>query len=584
MKSRRLIILGILGLVLAVGLSGCKITSTSPDPAQTVIMQPGEEKTFTLTSAGGPVVSNKWEYDGTGLGQDIYGFGPKASYTYAPKLMDIGPHTIECIVEDGYLRLDPGGQPHVYPELEFVPTTKTVVKWQVQVFGVSVSPVQTIVRPGEVQEYTAKAYPEGIYIYDWYLDGVLTNTGNLFAFVPTFAQYGTHTLTVKAAGAGYSYESNLEIQVPFATVGSDLFDEPGHLVQTADGGYAVTVTSYEGDIQVYKLAADGRLLWHTTLGGSGMDSEGGIIATADGGYIVAGTFASADIAGAANHGGSDAYLAKLDAQGAIVCQRLYGGSAYDGVVALAPTTDNGFIAVGVSNSIDIPSAPGNGDTDFYVIKIDANGAVQWQRLQNVGMGDTAISIRQSTDGGYIIAGGYWSNYANTYSITACLLKLDPAGSLQWSRAYISGVPTNFADVLETPEGGYLAAGFCTRVIPFKINPLAYDALVVKYDARGNQLWQKTYGSGVYDTFTNLLQAPDGNYIAIGYTDSSGFSGYPLDGYLVKLDSSGKPLLQENISQVSCPIPVEGGGYMALRNVTWPGAQYNDISLVKFGPF
>ena len=568
MKRRMFLICLLTGIVMVVGLSGCIISAT-PDTGKPIMMKQGDSQTFTVKSIGGPVTQYWWNEGDNPIKQSL------PTFTYTPPVGVLGQQFIGCIVSEGYFGPPAPGSvcPGPCPLIMFNATRRTYLSWQVYVSGVVIDEGLSSIAPGETTDFKTRVYPEGDYTYEWFLDQKPIGTGATLHFSHDPALIGDHTLSVTATGAQGSFSDSISLQVAFARVGSDLDDEPGHIIQTADGGYVVTATSHDyyshvQDIKVFRLAPDGSILWHTTLGGGSIDFEGGIVATADGGYIVAGTSYSTDIPGAANHGVCDVYLAKLDAQGAIMWQRLYGGSSEDWVIALAPTSDGGCVAAGSSSSEDIPGVAGHSDGDFYVIKFDTDGALQWQNLYDVEYGDSASSIRQTADRGFIIAGSSRKDYSST-SYIAHVLKLDPEGSLQWSKRYSSSV---FYDVLEAPDGGYLAAGMYIGW-----------ALIVKYDNKGNQLWGKTYGT---DYFSYLLPGSGNDYIAIGYTYSDEIPGNPGDyGYVVKLNVLGIPLLKKRMPAVISPIPIVGGGYMALCLVKQLGTyDYYDISLVKIGPF
>jgi hypothetical protein len=188
---------GVMAFVLAIMLGGCKITSTTPDPAQSVIMNPGEEKTFTVTSIGGPVVSNTWC-----IPDDYrHEYGTVSSYTYAPQTKDIGRHTIVCFVEDGYFGIKDATCPGPCINFGFIATPCTAVTWEVIVSGVVIDTPSTVVAPGENKQFKATVYPEGDYTYAWFMDQTPVGTGVTLLYSPDPTQTGSHTLRVTVTGA-----------------------------------------------------------------------------------------------------------------------------------------------------------------------------------------------------------------------------------------------------------------------------------------------------------------------------------------------------------------------------------------------
>jgi PKD repeat protein len=161
-------------------------------------------------------------------------------------------------------------------------------------------------------------------------------------------------------------------------------DRASSIQQTSDGGYIVagSTLSDDGDVSgnhgdrdawVVKLDADGKVLWQRCLGGSNLDSASSIQQTSDGGYIVAGETSSDDGDVSGNHGDRDAWLVKLDADGKIAWQRCLGGSIEDGARSVQQTVDGGYILAGYTESIDGDVSGNHGDRDALVVKLDDGG-------------------------------------------------------------------------------------------------------------------------------------------------------------------------------------------------------------------
>jgi len=132
--------------------------------------------------------------------------------------------------------------------------------------------------------------------------------------------------------------------------------------------------------------------WARTYGGGGNDEAWSIQQTSDGGYIVAGLTESFGA------GSSDIWILKLSSTGTIEWQRTYGGSSYDTAHSIQQTSDGGYIVAGDTQTF------GAGSADYWIIKLFPNGDIEWQRTYGGGSYDTAHSIQQTIDGGYIVAG------------------------------------------------------------------------------------------------------------------------------------------------------------------------------------
>ncbi|HZV11862.1 MAG TPA: hypothetical protein VFA55_01510, partial [Candidatus Kapabacteria bacterium] len=201
--------------------------------------------------------------------------------------------------------------------------------------------------------------------------------------------------------------------------GSDV-DRASSIFQTTDGGYIVAgwsastngdVTGNHGkdDYWIVKLDGNGAIQWEQSFGGSNNDEASCIRQTTDGGYVVAGQSISADGDATGNHGLDDYWIVKLSATGSIQWEKSFGGSASDQALCIQQTTDGGYIAAGYSASNDGDVTGNHGGDDYWIIKLDANGTMQWQKSLGGSGDDQAFSIAQTADSGYIVAGYSASN-------------------------------------------------------------------------------------------------------------------------------------------------------------------------------
>jgi hypothetical protein len=209
-------------------------------------------------------------------------------------------------------------------------------------------------------------------------------------------------------------------------IGRSNDDEARSVVQTGDGGYIVAgyTRSNDGDVSgnhggadawVVKLNSDGTIAWQKTLGGSSYDEAHSIVQTSDGGYIVAGYTRSNDGDVSGNHGEEDAWVVKLDSEGNIEWQKTFGGSSYDEANSIVQTSDGGYIVAGYTKSSNGDVAYGGStyhggiQEDVWVIKLDSHGNIIWQEALGGGGYDRAFSIAQTSDDGYVVAGYAGSN-------------------------------------------------------------------------------------------------------------------------------------------------------------------------------
>jgi hypothetical protein len=219
------------------------------------------------------------------------------------------------------------------------------------------------------------------------------------------------------------------------------------------------------DMWVVRLSAAGDTLWERALGGSGSDVATGITKTTDGGCVVAGWTSSHDGDVTINRGATDIWLVKLSAQGIIQWQKTIGGSDEEKANAVVATADNGYIVAGSTKSsdFDLAGITNIGNTDLLVAKVDANGVTQWIKTYGGSGDDEALAIIATTGNGYLLAG---STTSNDHDVTGAkgnsdvwALKLDAEGNKQWSKDY-GGTNIDIATAAtQTTDGGFAIAGY-----------------------------------------------------------------------------------------------------------------------------
>jgi len=342
------------------------------------------------------------------------------------------------------------------------------------------------------------------------------------------------------------------------------------LIQTADGGYAIagTTTSFGAglsDAYLVKLDANGNLQWTKTIGGKEFEDGYSLIQTADGGYAIAGATNSFGA------GGYDVYVVKLDANGNLQWTKTIGGKKEDvGLMSLIQTSDGGYAIAGATNSF------GAGNGDVYVVKLDANGKLQWTKTIGGPGDEIGFSLIQTSDGGYAIAGSTFSFGAGDEDVY--VVKLDANGNLQWTKT-IGGPKREWgSSLIQTADGGYAIAGTTTS-----FGAGGEDVYVIKLDASGNLQWTKTIGGKKEDAGISLIQTSDGGYAIAGYTKSFGAGGE--DVYVVKLDADGKlqwtkTIGGENDDRGFSIIQTSDDGYAIAGSTTSFGARGRDVYVIK----
>jgi hypothetical protein len=296
--------------------------------------------------------------------------------------------------------------------------------------------------------------------------------------------------------------------------------------QTTDGGYIMgglaSVNPTNVDFLAVKTNALGDTLWTKTYGGIGDEESYGMQQTTDGGYIFIGIDSSSGL------GNYNVFAVKTDANGDTLWTKSYGGNSYDFGQAVQQTVDGGYIIAGYTGSF------GAGDADVYLLKITANGTLSWSKTYGGVYGDKAWSVKQTADGGYIMAGNT-SSFGVTPNGNAndlFLLKTDASGTLTWSKTYGKDGDDWGYGVAQTYDGGYAVTGLSTK----GSTDLGSEVLFMKTDAIGDTVFTKSFGGTNYDQGLAIIQTNDSG-LAIGGQASSFGNGLG-DLYLIKTDKTG----------------------------------------------
>ena len=371
-----------------------------------------------------------------------------------------------------------------------------------------------------------------------------------------------------------SYSQAPLIQWQKSYGGNGIYGDAGYSIsQTTDGGYIVAgqSDSNDGDVSgnhgyndawVLKLDVNGAIQWQKSLGGSGWDGLSSVEQTSDGGYILTGATDSNDGDVSGNHGGGDVWIIKLDFIGNLLWQKTFGGSGDESANSIHQTLDGGYIVAGQSDSNDGDVSGNHGYNDYWVIKLDVNGLLQWQKslggssiAGNQSHSEGAGSINQTTDGGYIVSGQSDSNdgdvtgHHGLYDVW--IVKLNSTGIIQWQKSLGGTSMDGARSIKQTSDGGYIIAGGSNSNNGDVMgNHGNSDGWIVKLDINGAIQWQKSIGGSGDEELGSIQQTIDGGFVTSGMSDSndgdvSGNHGY-LDSWLVKLDLNGNLLWQQSL--------------------------------------
>lgn len=365
------------------------------------------------------------------------------------------------------------------------------------------------------------------------------------------------------------------------TIGGNSDDMLNSAQQTSDGGYILggtsksiisgdkTETHSAQDYWVIKLNSFGGIEWQNTIGGSSDDYLNCIQQTTDGGFILAG-YSNSSISGDKTEnaiGGFDYWVIKLNSTGGIVWQNTIGGTLDDYLHYVEQTSDGGYILGGESKS-DITgdkTEDNFGTTDYWVVKINSTGGIVWQNDIGSWSDEYLNTVKQTSDGGYIVAGYTNSGIAGDKTEASLggtdywVLKLNSLGVIEWQNTIGGSSEDNLFSAEQTLDGGYILGGWSISGISAdKTDPSNgnYDYWVVKLNSTGGIVWQNGIGGTDADYLYSIHQTSDGGYILGGYSRSV-ISGDKTDAkiggndyWIMKLNSTGSIIWQNAIGGAS----------------------------------
>ena len=367
-------------------------------------------------------------------------------------------------------------------------------------------------------------------------------------------------------------KGELEWQKGFGGEGNDILQS---IILTKDGGFLLGGTSAsnksfdkkedsrgQNDFWIIKLNAKGDEEWQKTIGGEWQDDLQSVIRTIDDGFLIGGTSASnmSFDKNSSSFGNLDYWLVKIDSKGTIEWQKSYGGIYADELKSISQTSDNGFIVGGNSNSI----VSGNkteehfGLNDYWVLKLDNSGNLEWQKTIGGNKDDQLTTIFQTKNKEYIIGGSSNSNKSNSKGQDAIngtdfwIVKLNEDAEIIEQHVYDFGKVDLLTSLIENISDTYLIGGYTKSEIKLGSNSKkkddegVNDFMALKIDIKGNEVWKKTIGSNGNDVIKKVIETRDGSYILGGTSNPMQSRFIDYDNKAVgKNDLHVKNFLAEN---------------------------------------
>lgn len=285
------------------------------------------------------------------------------------------------------------------------------------------------------------------------------------------------------------------------------------------------------DFWLVKINSLGNILWEKSFGYAGIDEGNTIIETSDNNYIISGVLDVTSSLGEGNinrssqrHAGGDYWTLKVSSEGNIIWARYFGGTFTDTALGLSESNTNDILTVGSSDSKDVDISNNQGTYDFWVVKSKENGNMIWEKSFGGSEIDEARGVVKTSDG-YVLVGDTRSNdknvSANNGGADLWIIKIDDQGNLLWDKNYGGSSFDVARSINKTSDNGFIITG-SSRSSDGNVteNKGQNDAWIIRLNSAGNLLWQRTVGGTKIDFAYDGIQNAAGNIIIVGETQSS----------------------------------------------------------------
>ncbi|WP_297517052.1 T9SS type A sorting domain-containing protein [Flavobacterium sp.] len=361
-------------------------------------------------------------------------------------------------------------------------------------------------------------------------------------------------------------------------LGGDLQNTSHKNILLTDGGiliggrsnsnaFADKTENSKGDFDYWIVKTDenGTIIWDKTLGGSALDIFYDCVATNDNGALIVG-YSNSPVSGDKTEnlmgGAYDFFFFFIDENGSIIWQNTIGGNGNDTPVSACLTPDGGFLILGNSdsNSSGDKTENSRGFQDFWVVKLDTNGAVQWDKTIGGSGNDIASRIIPLIDGNYLITGYSTSSISGEKNENSrgghdfWILKINPAGGIIWQKTIGgNGFDAPYCAIEFNPDS-YVIGGESNSSISGEKTENSRggnDFWLIEVNNQGSLVQQKTIGGNQFDYLLAMTKTFDNHIVLCGFSNSpiSGEKtisnvGLGTDSWLLKINSSFSSVWQK----------------------------------------
>lgn len=324
----------------------------------------------------------------------------------------------------------------------------------------------------------------------------------------------------------------------------------------------ISCCNQDKDLNPIIPVSNGSLEQAKTFGGSKNDVAKSVIATSDGGFAVLGYTQSID--GDVTEKSSENYdywLLKFNSEALLEWTKTYGGSGDDRGNQLIQTSDGGYALIGYSDSSDGDVTINNGNRDFWVIKINATGAIIWEKSFGYSGADEGVSILETSDNHFVLSGvldvtasggnGNTGRYSPSHAGgDYWSIKINASGDLVWSRFYGGSFTDNPAGIIENITSDLITVGGSdSNDVDISNNKGTYDFWVIKSSSSGAIIWEKSYGGSEIDEARGVISTDNGDHIIVGDTRSEeqdvSFNNGGADLWVLRISDNGDTIWEKS---------------------------------------
>lgn len=343
----------------------------------------------------------------------------------------------------------------------------------------------------------------------------------------------------------------------------------------------------------FSVLSQASVEWDKTLGGAEDERLYAVALAPDGGFIVGGDSRSGASGDRTEEsmGGIDYWVVRTDKDGNKLWDKAYGGAGDDQLTSIIATEDGGFLLGGYSNSgmSGNKTAPSRGQSDFWVVKVDAKGNILWDKTYGGESWDRLNTMISTEDGGYFLGGETHSPASGNKTAESIggadfwLVRIDASGNKLWDKAYGEETWGYISNITLAPNGDYLLAGHSSvktgEIVidgeTYIQTAAAYHAIRINED--GDEIWNKLYSSGITRILRDVLVTPEGGFLLVGDENKGG----QPNGYVINIDATGNVVWDRYysgnaIDHLHSVVKTQNGYLIG-------GASYSDVSGDKTEP-